>query len=98
MWCPRPTALVSGTVQMPRAAILDGTGQDSQAETLCVAQACGTQACCHPFLCLQHCSTYDAQVSEWLWGQVGSGPAPALTVPLKLEATLRYGEPQQHWR
>ncbi|PNW75704.1 hypothetical protein CHLRE_12g537581v5 [Chlamydomonas reinhardtii] len=39
-----------------------------------------------------HCSSYDAQVSEWLWKQVGSGPAPQMTVPLQLEATLRYGE------
>ncbi|PNG99564.1 Bifunctional purine biosynthesis protein PurH, partial [Tetrabaena socialis] len=39
-----------------------------------------------------HCSSYDAQVSEWLWSQVGSGPAPEMTVPLKLEQTLRYGE------
>jgi AICAR transformylase/IMP cyclohydrolase PurH len=41
---------------------------------------------------MQHCSTYDAQVSEWLWSQAGSGPAPAMTVPLSLQATLRYGE------
>ncbi|KAG2422701.1 hypothetical protein HXX76_015865 [Chlamydomonas incerta] len=40
----------------------------------------------------QHCSSYDAQVAEWLWKQVGSGPAPQMTVPLQLEATLRYGE------
>jgi len=40
----------------------------------------------------QHCSSYDAQVSEWLWQQVGSGPAPMMTVPLQLGATLRYGE------
>lgn len=40
----------------------------------------------------QHCSTYDAQVSEWLWKQVGSGPAPAITVPLSLSSALRYGE------
>ncbi|GLC46861.1 hypothetical protein PLESTB_001542000 [Pleodorina starrii] len=40
----------------------------------------------------QHCSAYDAQVSEWLWGQVGSGPAPQMTVPLQLAQTLRYGE------
>ncbi|GFR42966.1 hypothetical protein Agub_g3964 [Astrephomene gubernaculifera] len=40
----------------------------------------------------QHCSSYDAQVSEWLWGQVGSGPAPEMTVPLQLAHTLRYGE------
>ncbi len=43
-------------------------------------------------VCLQHCSAYDAQVSEWLWGQVGSGPAPAMTVPMTLSAGLRYGE------
>lgn len=40
----------------------------------------------------QHCSSYDAQVSEWLWGQVGSGPAPQMTVPMELAQTLRYGE------
>ena len=38
----------------------------------------------------QHCSTYDSQVSEWLWGQVGGGgPAPLMTVPLALDQTLR---------
>jgi len=41
---------------------------------------------------IQHCSSYDAQVAEWLWGQVGSGPQPMMTVPLKLADTLRYGE------
>lgn len=40
----------------------------------------------------QHCSSYDAQVSEWLWGKVGSGPAPMMTVPLALDQSLRYGE------
>lgn len=40
----------------------------------------------------QHCSSYDAQVAEWLWGQVGSGPAPMMTVPLQLAQGLRYGE------
>ena len=40
----------------------------------------------------QHCSTYDIQVSEWLWGQVGGGgPAPLMTVPLALDQTLRWG-------
>lgn len=40
----------------------------------------------------QHCSSYDAQVSEWLWSKVGSGPAPMMTVPMTLQQTLRYGE------
>ncbi|KAF5833916.1 cytidine deaminase-like protein [Dunaliella salina] len=40
----------------------------------------------------QHCSSYDAQVAEWLWGKVGEGPAPMMTVPLQLGTTLRYGE------
>jgi phosphoribosylaminoimidazolecarboxamide formyltransferase/IMP cyclohydrolase len=32
-------------------------------------------------------------VAEWLWGQVGGGaPAPALSVPMTLSQTLRYGE------
>ncbi|GIL75022.1 hypothetical protein Vretifemale_4871 [Volvox reticuliferus] len=31
-------------------------------------------------------------VSEWLWNQVGSGPAPQMTVPMQLAQTLRYGE------
>lgn len=31
-------------------------------------------------------------MSEWLWGQVGSGPAPQMTVPMELAQTLRYGE------
>eukprot|EP00983_Pelagomonas_calceolata_P122798 1160940-Pelagomonas_calceolata.AAC.1 len=42
--------------------------------------------------CLQHCSSYDAQVAEWLWGKVGEGPAPMMTVPMQLGTTLRYGE------
>lgn len=47
----------------------------------------------------QHCSSYDAQVSEWLWGQTeGKAPPPQMTVPLQLQATLRYGEnPHQVW-
>eukprot|EP00798_Chlamydomonas_sp_ICE-L_P017592 gene17592-23922_t len=41
----------------------------------------------------QHCSSYDAQVAEWMWTQVGEGaPAPMMTVPLQLKETLRYGE------
>lgn len=41
---------------------------------------------------LQHCSSYDSQVSEWLWSKNGSGPAPLMTIPLVLDASLRYGE------
>ncbi|KAL6753076.1 AICARFT/IMPCHase bienzyme-domain-containing protein [Haematococcus lacustris] len=40
----------------------------------------------------QHCSSYDAQVSEWLWSQTAQGPPPMMTVPLALQSTLRYGE------
>lgn len=42
----------------------------------------------------QHCASYDAQVAEWLWKQVGpeGEPAPEITVPMKLSQTLRYGE------
>jgi phosphoribosylaminoimidazolecarboxamide formyltransferase / IMP cyclohydrolase len=41
---------------------------------------------------MQHCASYDAQVAEWLWAQTGSGPAPELTVPMRLAQSLRYGE------
>jgi len=34
------------------------------------------------------CST----VAEWLWGAVGEGPAPEMSVPMKLAQGLRYGE------
>jgi len=41
----------------------------------------------------QHTASYDAQVSEWMWGQVGGGePAPELCVPMRLGSALRYGE------
>ncbi|KAL6766207.1 hypothetical protein ACKKBG_A35105 [Auxenochlorella protothecoides x Auxenochlorella symbiontica] len=40
----------------------------------------------------QHTATYDATVAEWFWGEIGSGPAPERCVPMKLGATLRYGE------
>eukprot|EP00803_Ostreobium_quekettii_P000664 evm.model.scf_287.9 EVM.evm.TU.scf_287.9 scf_287:72666-76116(-) len=41
----------------------------------------------------QHCAAYDAQVSEWLWSQVGDGLSPpALVVPMQRGASLRYGE------
>lgn len=39
---------------------------------------------------LQHTASYDAQVSEWLWGKVGSGPAPEISVPMKLAEGLRW--------
>ena len=43
----------------------------------------------------QHTASYDAQVSEWLWNQVGDGePAPEQCVPMKLVSGLRYGENQ----
>lgn len=31
-------------------------------------------------------------VAEWLWGQVGEGPAPEMSVPMRLAQGLRYGE------
>jgi len=40
----------------------------------------------------QHTASYDATVAEWMWTQVGSGPAPELAVPMKLTQGLRYGE------
>ncbi|KAI7839570.1 hypothetical protein COHA_006696 [Chlorella ohadii] len=40
----------------------------------------------------QHCATYDSTVAEWLWGAVGEGPAPEMSVPMKLAQGLRYGE------
>lgn len=40
----------------------------------------------------QHTASYDANVAEWLWGQVGEGPAPEMTVPMRLSQGLRYGE------
>ncbi len=41
----------------------------------------------------QHCSSYDAQVAEWLWEQDHPGEMPpALTLPLELASGLRYGE------
>ena len=43
-------------------------------------------------LCVQHTSTYDAQVAEWMWKSTSSGPPPELCVPLRQQQTLRYGE------
>jgi len=40
----------------------------------------------------QHCASYDSQVAEWMWSQVGSGPAPEISVPMQLQQGLRYGE------
>ena len=41
----------------------------------------------------QHCATYDALVSEWLWSQLGNEAPPSdLTVPLHRIQCLRYGE------
>ena len=40
----------------------------------------------------QHTASYDANVAEWMWQQVGEGPAPELSVPMKLSQGLRYGE------
>lgn len=42
----------------------------------------------------QHCAAYDSMVAEWLWDEsVGEGkPYEALTVPMTLTQTLRYGE------
>lgn len=41
----------------------------------------------------QHTASYDSQVAEWLWGQVGGGaPPPELSVPMTLAQGLRYGE------
>ena len=41
----------------------------------------------------QHCASYDSMVAEWMWTQVGNGaPAPEMSVPMKLESALRYGE------
>jgi phosphoribosylaminoimidazolecarboxamide formyltransferase/IMP cyclohydrolase len=42
----------------------------------------------------QHTASYDSQVAEWLWAQVGDkdAPPPEMSVPMKLAAGLRYGE------
>jgi len=41
----------------------------------------------------QHCSSYDALVSEWLWQQVDKeAMQPEVTVPMKLKEVTRYGE------
>lgn len=40
----------------------------------------------------QHTASYDATVAEWMWGQVGEGPAPEMAVPMVLSQGLRYGE------
>lgn len=41
----------------------------------------------------QHTASYDSQVAEWLWSQVGGGaPPPEMSVAMKLEQGLRYGE------
>jgi len=40
----------------------------------------------------QHTASYDATVAEWMWGQIGSGPAPEISVPMRLSQSLRYGE------
>lgn len=41
----------------------------------------------------QHCASYDSQVAEWMWNQVGGGePAPEKSVPMQLLQGLRYGE------
>ena len=42
--------------------------------------------------CVQHTSTYDAQVAEWMWRSTASGPPPELCVPMKQQQKLRYGE------
>lgn len=41
---------------------------------------------------MQHCASYDAQVSEWMWSKVGEGPPPMLSIPMQLQQPLRYGE------
>ncbi|GMH45654.1 hypothetical protein BSKO_13611 [Bryopsis sp. KO-2023] len=40
----------------------------------------------------QHCATYDSQVSEYLWSEVGEGLPPAFSVPVTVAQSLRYGE------
>jgi phosphoribosylaminoimidazolecarboxamide formyltransferase / IMP cyclohydrolase len=40
----------------------------------------------------QHTASYDATVAEWMWGQVGEGPAPEMPMPMRLSQGLRYGE------
>ncbi|MGK2966520.1 MAG: bifunctional phosphoribosylaminoimidazolecarboxamide formyltransferase/IMP cyclohydrolase, partial [Tepidiformaceae bacterium] len=38
----------------------------------------------------QHVASYDSAVAEWLWD--AEEPAPALTIPMTLASSLRYGE------
>ncbi|CAM8957699.1 unnamed protein product [Rhodiola kirilowii] len=42
----------------------------------------------------QHCCLYDSLVTEWLWKQFNGDDKfpPAMTLPLSLKSTLRYGE------
>lgn len=41
----------------------------------------------------QHCASYDAQVSEWFWNQLGDNEfPPETTIPLRKAQNLRYGE------
>ncbi|EFN54652.1 hypothetical protein CHLNCDRAFT_24638 [Chlorella variabilis] len=61
-----------------------GGGADA-ADALAFRKRCAWKA-------FQHCATYDSTVAEWLWGAVGEGPAPELSVPMKLAQGLRYGE------
>lgn len=63
---------------------LGGSGGTAD-EALAFRKRCAWKA-------FQHCATYDSTVAEWLWGQVGEGPAPEMSVPMKLAQGLRYGE------
>eukprot|EP00958_Prasinococcus_capsulatus_P021915 scaffold3036_cov414-Prasinococcus_capsulatus_cf.AAC.24 len=42
----------------------------------------------------QHVASYDAAVAEWMWSQgpTPDDPAPAMSVPMNLALSLRYGE------
>lgn len=43
-------------------------------------------------VCVQHTSTYDAQVAEWMWRSTSSAPPPEMCVPMRQQQKLRYGE------
>ncbi|PSC68677.1 Bifunctional purine biosynthesis [Micractinium conductrix] len=60
-------------------------GGSSADEALAFRKRCAWKA-------FQHCATYDSTVAEWMWGAVGEGPAPEMSVPMKLAQGLRYGE------
>ncbi|KAI3423824.1 hypothetical protein D9Q98_009660 [Chlorella vulgaris] len=77
------TVVVDPSDYAPLLERLGGAAEDAAA--LAFRKRCAWKA-------FQHCATYDSTVAEWLWGAVGEGPAPEMSVPMKLAQGLRYGE------